>query len=209
MVSFPRRAQLSNHQVPSSESGDQATRPIPVFPRPGQEGSYRPALSAIPQPSTSLRRPGDSLPCADQGSLHRPSLYSDESSLGGSTLCPTPRSAQLAYNGGYSNDTPFKASEGSTPYDEIVNPATYTVETLHPVDDAGRIPKWKSRLYRLSPFSTLISMVAYFLYYSYRIHCTLDAQRQFNQVYVMAWIFISAEGCVACQCPFFSFYIYS
>lgn len=92
----------------------------------------------------------------------------------------------------------FKESESVTSFDKRLDPASYTVETIQLEDDAGQIPQWKRRLYRLSPFTTLISRVAYFLY-TYRIHCTLDAQLVFNKVYVMAWIFISAEGCVACK----------
>jgi hypothetical protein len=78
-------------------------------------------------------------------------------------------------------------------------PATYTIETLHENDDVDLLLPWKRRLYRFSPLFTFLAVGAYFLYYGYRIHCTVYAQRSYHKVYVMAWLFIAAEGCVACK----------
>jgi hypothetical protein len=77
--------------------------------------------------------------------------------------------------------------------------ASYSIETLDKHDDVDFLPPWKRRLYRLSPIFTFLAVAAYFLYYAYRIHCTVYAQRAYHKTYVMAWLFIAAEGCVACQ----------
>ncbi|KAF4625484.1 hypothetical protein G7Y89_g12682 [Cudoniella acicularis] len=83
-------------------------------------------------------------------------------------------------------------------FDKRINDTSYTIETLHKNDDVEFLPQWKRNLYRFSPLFTFLAVAAYFLYYAYRIHCTVYAQRAYHKVYIMAWLFIAAEGCVAC-----------
>jgi hypothetical protein len=194
MISYPPRAQLSDTLL---VNGQQSTRSIQELHRAGRGERNHPVTPTEPQSSSSLV---DSLLHSDKDTLHASSPWSIGSPLSGSTLCPTPQSSQFEYDGIGRDWKPYPGPRHAPSSSGTTAPTSYTVETWHPIDDAGRIRKWKSHLYRLSPFTTLISMVAYFLYYTYRIHCTLDAQRAFNQVYIMAWIFISAEGCVACEC---------
>ena len=87
---------------------------------------------------------------------------------------------QFQYVNGDSRSVGYKNPESANTFSQSLDPASYTVETLEPQDDAHRMSPWKCHLYLLSPFTTLISMVAYFTYYAYRIHCTLDAQKTFN-----------------------------
>jgi hypothetical protein len=86
-----------------------------------------------------------------------------------------------------------------TSFDKRLNPDSYVTETLHKHDDIEFLPLWKRRMYRLSPLFTFLAVSAYFLYYAYRIYCTVFAQRAYHKVYIMAWLFIAAEGCVACK----------
>lgn len=200
MISLPPRAQLSNNPLRNLENGHETTPPVQVCHRHSQRGCFISVPSAIPERAAAIEPSAESFAPAERKSSHRPSLYSTESPLSGSTLCPTPQSAPREYENGYFKDALLKEPEDDTSFEETLDPASYTVETIQPEDDAGRVALWKRRVYRLSPLTTIISIIAYFLYYTYRIHCTLDAQRVFNQVYVMAWIFITAEGCVACKC---------
>lgn len=198
MIPVPPRAKLSN-----PENGDETISPtqhdilcnhrINLLPTP-------PVTSQSSSPTASLIEPTNCSSPNVETSPKRPFLYSTDSPMSGSTLCPTPQSPQEGYENKELEDILFKNSQGVTSFEKTLDRASYTVDTLLPIDDAGRIAPWKRRLYRLSPFTTLISMVVYFSYYTYRIHCTLDAQRVFNQVYIMAWVFICAEGCVACEC---------
>ena len=199
MISFPSRTQLrcNNGQYRSPQDDSETSGTI-QSPLPSSQIFY--CLSdtaAIPRSSepVSLSVP---ISMNDPALSGTPSLYSNDSPLSGSTLCPTPQSARLQDGNGDPTSSVDKNPESITSFAQLLDPASYTVETLDSQDDAHRIAPWKRRVYRLSPFTTLISMVAYFTYYAYRIHCTLDAQRAFNQVYIMAWIFICAEGCAAC-----------
>jgi hypothetical protein len=189
MLAFPPRAQLGK-----SEDCD-----ITLSSR-----TVSPLLSplTIPQSESLSIHSTRSLPRSEHVQpTKRPSLRPTDSPLSGSTLCPTPQSTQSEYEDKEDfEDTPWRKPSGSvTSFDKILDPSSYTVETLQQIDDAGRVAPWRCRVYRLSPLTTLISMVAYFLYYTYRIYCTLDAQRAFDKVHIMAWIFITAEGCVACE----------
>ena len=127
------------------------------------------------------------------------SIYSVSSD--GQTACPTPRpELDLTDFTRYGEeDSLRKVPLGLNSFERKLNPASYTIETLHKHDDVELLSLWKRRLYRLSPLFTFLAVGAYFLYYSYRIHCTIIAQRAYHKVYVMAWLFIAAEGCVACK----------
>src|ERR1700709_472643 len=167
MISYPPRALLRDTLL---VNGQQSTRSIQALHRAGQEERDRPVTSTEPQSSSSLI---DSLLHSDKNTPHVSSPWSIGSPLSGSTLCPTPQSSQFEYDGISSDRNPYHGARNAPSCSRTTAPTSYTVETWHPIDDAGRIRKWKSHLYRLSPFTTLISMVAYFLYYTYRIHCTL------------------------------------
>jgi hypothetical protein len=122
-------------------------------------------------------------------------------SLDGQTACPTPQpELDLTDFARYAEKDPLRKFPLSiTSFEKKLDHALYTIETLHKHDDVELLPLWKRRLYRLSPLITLLAVGAYFLYYAYRIHCTIIAQRAYHKVYIMAWLFIAAEGCVACK----------
>jgi hypothetical protein len=125
-------------------------------------------------------------------------------SLDGQTACPTPQpELDLTDFTSYGDrDSLQKVSLSVTSFEKTLDPASYTIETLHKHDDVELLSSWKRRLYRLSPLFTLLAVGAYFLYYAYRIHCTIIAQHAYHKIYVMAWLFIAAEGCVACKLDF-------
>lgn len=54
-------------------------------------------------------------------------------------------------------------------------------------------------MYRFSPFTTVLSVGAYWTYFVQRILYTVYAQNTYGQVFVMAWFFIVAEMIVACK----------
>jgi hypothetical protein len=64
-------------------------------------------------------------------------------------------------------------------------------------DDNEHMPQWKRYLFNTTPLWVFLSTVSYFAYFSYRIICTVDSQRQFHQAYPMAWIFIAIEVTIA------------
>lgn len=94
----------------------------------------------------------------------------------------------------------FNRMNGSTnSFFKKFEPESYSIETVNKNDDVEFLPPWKRRMYRLSPLFTFLAVGSYFLYYIYRIHCTVVAQSTYHKTYVMAWLFIAAEGCVACK----------
>lgn len=93
----------------------------------------------------------------------------------------------------------YASSTHVNTFEEKHENASYRIETLNVNDDVDLLVPWKRTMYRLSPLFTLLAVVAYFFYYAYRIHCTVYAQRAYNKVYIMAWLFIAAEGAVACM----------
>jgi hypothetical protein len=127
------------------------------------------------------------------------SLTSEYDDCDGSTACPTPNPERPLDGERLYNVNIGLASKSVCSFKTYVNPDTYTIETLHEHDDVDLLSPWKRKVYRLSPFVTFLAVAAYFLYYSYRIHCTVYAQRAYHKTYIMAWLFIAAEGCVACE----------
>lgn len=198
MIKTLPKAKLSSNQLHTAQDGEQETRAVEVFCRSGEEERHRPICPAVPQPSSSLIGSTYRLSSLGSGIYSRSSPSSASSPLHGSTLCPTPQSAQLLCDTAEPTEKYCKDLDSPSSFQKKFDPILFTVEELSRIDDIGRIPVWKKLLYRLSPLTTIMSMVAYFMYYAYRIHCTLDAQRVYNQIYIMAWIFVSAEGCVAC-----------
>lgn len=126
------------------------------------------------------------------------SLSSEYDDYDGSTACPTPNPERLLGDRQYNIDL-AAASKSVCSFKTLIDSSTYTVETLDQYDDVDLLVPWKRKLYRLSPLFTFLAVAAYFLYYGYRIHCTVYAQRAYHKTYIMAWLFIAAEGCVACQ----------
>jgi hypothetical protein len=125
------------------------------------------------------------------------SLYSSDSDeFDGATACPTPNIERGFEHKISISKSPLRSVNS---FQTKFEAASYNIETLDRHDDVEFLPPWKRRLYRLSPIFTFLAVAAYFLYYAYRIHCTGYAQRAYHKTYVMAWLFIAAEGCVACQ----------
>lgn len=127
------------------------------------------------------------------------SLVSD---FDGATICQTPdaeKAFEKPWVEGEITANKFKKFGSSTnSFFKHFEPDSYSIETLNKNDDVDLLSPWRRRLYRLSPLFTFLACGSYFLYYAYRIHCTIVAQQAFGKTYVMAWLFIAAEGCVAC-----------
>lgn len=56
------------------------------------------------------------------------------------------------------------------------------------------------------PFFTCLALAATFVYFGYRIYCTIDAQRAHHKLYPMAWVFIIAETFTSFPQLFYAFY---
>ena len=157
---------------------------------------HRPSISTVR--STGQRRTCfnilNELTTNDLSSTSLSSYY------GGDTACATPHE-KVSFEADRNLSPPEQSqfSQSVSSFDKQLDPRSYQVETLHQHDDVEFLPSWKRKLYRLSPIFTFLAVAAYFLYYAYRIHCTVIAQEAFNKTYVMAWLFIAAEGCVACE----------
>jgi hypothetical protein len=184
---------------------------IPIGSRPG---SPLPAPSFVSQgtdraSSYSVYHGGDS--SVNLLQYPRPTFHHQNSSVSsfasaydGDTMCQTPVGEKGYLEEGDISKArlnTFHSMPSINSFEKHLDPKTYHIEKLHAHDDEVFLPPWKRTLYRLSPFFTFLATAAYFLYYSYRIHCTIVAQRAYGKVYVMAWLFIAAEGCVACR-PF-------
>lgn len=76
----------------------------------------------------------------------------------------------------------------------------YQTETLHKHDDIDLMPRWKRAINHFTPITTIMAVGAYYLYFAFRIYCTIMAKKKYDKVYVMAWVFIAAEACVSCKC---------
>ena len=75
----------------------------------------------------------------------------------------------------------------------------HIIEKYEDHDDAGHIKVWRERLHKLLPVTTLASIVAYGLYFAYRIICTVNLQRVDQTIYPVAWVFITIELGVICE----------
>jgi hypothetical protein len=80
-------------------------------------------------------------------------------------------------------------------FDESV----YEVERLADHDDSNHLSRPRKILHGFSPLFVFLAMGAYFLYYTFRVHCILSAQKAYKEVHVMAWMFVTAEAFVACE----------
>ncbi len=131
-----------------------------------------------------------------------------ESENHGNTRRPTPTKEEADCNSLNSNAR-SSTLKSVTDFGRYVGPQSYRIETVDKYDDIEFLPLWKRRLYRLSPSFTLFAVAAYFLYYAFRIQCTIYAQRAYHEIYIMAWTFIAAEGCVACMRQSYFWYLIS
>ena len=97
-------------------------------------------------------------------------------------------------------DTP-ELSEISNSKETLRVEPSYAVEKLEAKDNAGYVATWRERLHQLLPVTSVAAMAAYFLYVTYRITCTVTAQRVHHTVYPVAWTFLCIEFGVACERP--------
>lgn len=72
------------------------------------------------------------------------------------------------------------------------------VQRLNIKDDVDLMPTWNRRVNRMTPFSSMMAVVSYWIYFGFRIRYTIDAQQAAHQIFVYAWIFIAVEMGVAC-----------
>lgn len=196
------------NMIPYSEKSWQALpndSSYPTFSRPASSAGSAFTSSYISH-SAATSRVGlldESRPQTPRPAFSRNESTVSFSSYGGSTECPTPISpidANLENEFRRNTDSIslYKQAYNNS-FIRTYDPATYTIETLNKNDDVDLLSPWKRRLYRLSPLFTFLAVGAYFTYYAYRIHRTVYAQRSYHKVYIMAWLFIAAEGCVACM----------
>ena len=75
----------------------------------------------------------------------------------------------------------------------------YVVERLADHDDSDHLSRPRKVLHKFSPLFVFLAMGAYFLYYTFRVHCIISAQNAYKKVHVMAWMFVTAEAFVACE----------
>ncbi|RDW76064.1 hypothetical protein BP5796_06885 [Coleophoma crateriformis] len=134
------------------------------------------------------------LPQNPQPAFVRRGSTTSSASFEGSTACPTP----MPHDEKSPLRTIYNHNQSTTSFHLPHDPRLYKVETIHKHDDVELLSNFRRTLYRLSPLFTLLAVGSYFLYYAYRIHCTIISQQAYGKTYVMAWLFIAAEGCVAC-----------
>lgn len=167
--------------------------------------NYSSAIPLIGSQTSNILTPGPSTPGPSsygQSSTFHGDSFSDTSSYDGATACPTPalQDESISYEEYKKQDlaTPRQVRHFNT-FDKKYDTSVYQIETLHKYDDEIFLPPWKRNMYRLSPLFTFLACGSYFLYYSFRIFCIIDVQRAYDKIYIMAWLFIAAEGCVACK----------
>lgn len=206
------------HPVPAKDRHGSQDGPVPIMSTSRPTSPF-PARNPFRPRATTSQSPDDSTASsfdfgtqraestADLLQYPRPTFHHQNSSTSsfssnydGDTICNTPneKGTFSLYDGAL---TPKhgRFSRSVNSFQKQLDPASYTIETLDEHDDAELLSPWKRKLYRLSPLFTLLAVSAYFLYYGYRIHCTVYAQRAYHKTYIMAWLFIAAEGCVACE----------
>ena len=193
---------LSPTQFLAQDAPDEAFELLPSRPVSPLSSPYLLGVNPSGNNSTTTLLP-QALPPAFLPRLSSSSsTYSAYSaSLDGQTACSTPQpELDLTDFTRYGEeDSTREIPLSVTTFEKKLDPDSYIIETLHKHDDIEFLPGWKRTIYKLSPLFTFLAIGAYFLYYAYRIHCTVVAQRAYHKIYVMAWIFIAAEGCVACK----------
>lgn len=71
------------------------------------------------------------------------------------------------------------------------------VVTLNSKDDHDHMPQWKRTLFLCAPFLCILTLVAYWTYFTLRIIFVISSQRQTGKTFPMAWVFIGTEIAVA------------
>lgn len=199
----------------SRESGVTGHNGFPHTPLGSRPGSPLPAPSFVSQntdrgSSYSVYHGGDS--SVNLLQYPRPTFHHQNSSVSsfasaydGDTMCQTPVGEKGYLEEGdisKSRHSTFHSTQSINSFEKQFDPSSYQLQQLHKHDDEIFLPPWKRFLYRLSPLFTLLATVAYFGYYGYRIYCTVLTQRAYGKIYIMAWLFIAAEGAVACMSIF-------
>ncbi len=77
-------------------------------------------------------------------------------------------------------------SEISICKEQLCEELEYAIEKLEDKDNAGYVATWKNRLHQLLPLTSVSSIAAYWLYASFRVRCTVAAQRASHVMYPMA-----------------------
>jgi hypothetical protein len=77
------------------------------------------------------------------------------------------------------------------------DPDDFVIQRVAAYDDIDHMSRWKVWVYRTAPLWVLLSLVFYWLYFALRVRFTLAAQASTHQIFVLAWIFITVESCVA------------
>jgi hypothetical protein len=196
MVLLPPRARHRQKDGPFQSLHSYLVFPLPS---PSLESYSAPVSSA--SSTTCFHGHDSTLPLpqfprpAVSPSSSSSSMYS---SFLGRTACGTP-STEAEFTTDFTKNSIKEAQVSINTFQKKYDPETCTIETLHEHDDIDLLSTWKRKLYRLSPLITFLSVAAYFLYYGYRIHCTIEAQEAYHKIYAMAWLFIAAEGAVACK----------
>ncbi len=94
------------------------------------------------------------------------------------------------------SDSPQDASqlsEISICKEQLGEELEYAVKKLEDKDNAGYVATWKNRLHQLLPLTSVSSIAAYWLYATFRVRCTIAAQRASHIIYPMAWIYLGVE----------------
>ncbi|KAJ9611704.1 hypothetical protein H2200_004888 [Cladophialophora chaetospira] len=92
------------------------------------------------------------------------------------------------------------------PFKDKHSSSSYVVERLADVDDLETRPPLVKAIHKTMPFVTCTALTASFVYFGFRIYCTLDAQRAYQKIYPMAWVFIIAEMFTSIPQLFYAFY---
>lgn len=71
------------------------------------------------------------------------------------------------------------------------------VVELNRKDDHAHMPRWKQVVFKMSPILCILTLVAYWTYFTLRIIFVLSSQRQTGKTFPMAWVFIGTEVAVA------------
>lgn len=71
------------------------------------------------------------------------------------------------------------------------------VDQINTRDDHAHMPMWKRRLFLAAPLLCILTLVAYWTYFTLRIIFVISSQRKSGKTFPMAWVFIGTEIAVA------------
>jgi hypothetical protein len=75
----------------------------------------------------------------------------------------------------------------------------YMIDVVHDRDDIDHLTGWKEKLYNFSPAFSILSLMAFYCYFAFRIKFTRAAQAATSETFITAWLFIFAEAIIACE----------